>query len=442
MYKKTVVALTIVCTFLILALMGVAIGWSVTNRQIKADAENKEQSLENVYKRNYYELTYELSNAGDVLNKLLVSYSPSQQQKLLTSLSEHTASAVTCLSTLADTSSTGEKTVSFINKVGDYAKSLNYKISLGKALDNDDKDNLSAVYNALLSLNKSLAEMSDKIEDNYNFLQALNGENDLMISFLNNVEMDIKYPSLIYDGPFSDALEKNKPSLEGDEIDEARAKEIAKTYLPFEGEPEYVTENKGDIETFVFKVMKDKAEYYVTLSKKGGWLVSLTSNIQANDNNHTDAEALKVAKDFLLHLGITSMEEVWVSDYNSIYFINFVYKSNDVLYYPDMIKVKVSAEDNSVVGVECLNYLYNHKERTSEQSPSVSKDSAQSKIKDLEIETIRLAVIPTGSGKETLTWEIAGKSNEDYYFFYISAESGEEVDILRVVDSAQGKLLV
>lgn len=441
MYKKTVIALTIVCTFLILALMGVAIGWSVTSRQIKADAESKEKNLENVYKRNYYELTYELSNAGDSLNKLLVSYSPSQQQKLLTSLSEQTASAVTCLSTLADTSSTGEKTVSFINKVGDYAKSLNYKIALGKALDNDDRNNLSAIYTALLSLNKNLAEMSDKIEDNYNFLQALNGENDLMMSFLNNVEMDIKYPSLIYDGPFSDALEKAKPTLEGEELDVERAKETAKNYLPFEAELEYVTENKGDIETFVFKTSKDKTEYYVTLSKKGGWLVSLTSNVQANDNNHTDQEALTAAKDFLSKLGISDMEEVWVSDYNSIYFINFVYKNNDVLYYPDMIKVKISAEDNSVVGVECLNYLYNHKERTSE-SPAVSQDTARSKVKDIEIETVRLAVIPTGSGKETLAWEIAGKSNEDYYFIYISADSGEEIDILRVVDSAQGKLLV
>ena len=441
MYKKTVIALTLVCTVLILALMGIGIAWGVTNRQLKADAEEKDRSLENFYKRNYYELTYELSNAGDTLNKLLVSYSPSQQQKLLTSLSEETASAVICLSTLADTSGAGEKTISFINKVGDYAKSLNYKIALVKALDNDDRDNLAAVYNVLLSLNKSLAEISDQIEDNYNFLRALNSNDDLIIGFLNSVEMDIKYPSLIYDGPFSDALEKAEPELEGEELDQEKAKGVAKTYLPFESELEYVTENSGDIETFVFKTTRDKNEFYVTVAKKGGWLVSLTSNVQASENNHTEEEAVKAANDFLLELGIGDMEAVWVSDYNSIYFINFVYKDYGVLYYPDMIKIKVSAEDNSIVGVECLNYLYNHRERE-KKTPAVSEEDAKSKIKEIEIETVRLTVIPTGSGKETLAWEVAGKANEDYYFIYISADTGEEIDILRVVDSAQGKLLI
>lgn len=441
MYKKTIISLVVVCFLLTMIVLGVSIAFGITNRQANAENERISNDLENVYKRNYYELSYELSNAGDSLNKLLVTASPSLQQKLLTDFSDETASAVICLSILTDTSSNGEKTVAFINKAGDYAKSLNYKLALGKALSNEDKDNLTSIYNAIISINQSLSEISDKIEDNYKFLDVLNTENDLVVGFLNNIEVDIKYPSLIYDGPFSDALEEKKPSLTGEELDAEKALQEAKSYMPMECELEKCAENSGDIPTYVFVTKNLESPYYVSVAKKGGWLVSITSNITSDENNCSEEEAVKVANDYLLRLGIPDMEAVWVSDYNSIYFINFVYKQSDVLAYPDMIKIKVSAKDKSIVGVEALNYIYNHKERQI-QEVKVSKEEAEKKVESIEVETVRLAIIPSGGGSEQLCWEVAGKANEDYYFIYISAESGEEVEVFRVVDSEQGKLLI
>ena len=76
MYKKTIIALIVVCLVLALGIMGVSIAFGITNRNAKAENATLSNNLENVYKRNYYELSYELSTIGDSLNKLLISSSP------------------------------------------------------------------------------------------------------------------------------------------------------------------------------------------------------------------------------------------------------------------------------------------------------------------------------------------------------------------------------
>lgn len=441
MYKKTISALIAVCIILTMGLLGVSVAFGITHKNEKLEKDSLNGSLENVYKRNYYEFSYQMSNVGDSLNKLLVSYSPSYQQKLLTEVSEDTASAIACISTISDTTANGEKTVAFINKVGDYAKSLNYKIARGKSIDNKDKADLTAVYNAVLTLNRSLSEMSDKIEDDYRFLESLDTKNDLFASFFTNIEMDIKYPSLIYDGPFSDALEEKTPSLSGAELNKEQAQQKADIYLPFDGKTEYVTESTDSVASYIFSAKNNSDEYYVTVAKAGGWLVSITSNGESDENNISEDEAVRVANEYLTALGITDTEAVWCSDYNSIYYINFVCKVQDTLIYPDMIKIKVSAKDGSIMGFEGLNYIYNHKQRNL-ATPKISEDEAKEMAKDIEIERVRLALIPTDGGGEMLCWEIAGTTNEDYYFIYIDANDGDEINVFRVIDSGQGSLLV
>lgn len=441
MYKKTIIALIVVCLVLALGIMGVSIAFGITNRNAKAENATLSNNLENVYKRNYYELSYELSTIGDSLNKLLISSSPVYQQKLLLDIGEDAASAVTCLSTLSETYDSGEKTVAFINKTGDYAKSLNYKLARGESLSSDDKNNLTAIYASIVAINQKMAEMSDEIENNYNFLKAIENDSDLIAGFLSDVEIDVKYPSLIYDGPFTDSLEEKTPALNGEELDKETAMQSAKSYLPFDSELEFYTENSGSVPAYIFSATSNDTTYYVTVAKKGGWLVSITSDAQSDENNFGEDYAVEVASAYLTKIGIQDMEAVWVSDYNSVYYINFVYKTQDTLVYPDMIKIKVSAKDKSIIGVETLNYIYNHKERAVD-NPTITKEQAEQKAESITIETVRLAIIPVDGSKETLCWEVAGKTNEDYYFIYISATTGDEINVFRVVDSAQGTLLV
>ena len=121
--------------------------------------------------------------------------------------------------------------------------------------------------------------------------------------------------------------------------------------------------------------------------------------------------------------------------------MNLVYEENDIIYYNDMVKVKVHAETGKVVGFDSLSYAYNHTQRDTSE-PLISEEIAKTKVfGEMAIQSIRLAVVPKDQA-EILTYEVFGEIGEKKYFFYIDAKSGEETNILCVIDSDQGRLLM
>ena len=59
----------------------------------------------------------------------------------------------------------------------------------------------------------------------------------------------------------------------------------------------------------------------------------------------------------------------------------------------------------------------------------------------IEIETSRLAVIPKNDA-EVLAYEFTGKYNDETYYVYISAKTGKEIVIFKVVKTTEGNLIV
>ena len=79
--------------------------------------------------------------------------------------------------------------------------------------------------------------------------------------------------------------------------------------------------------------------------------------------------------------------------------INFAYKQDDIIVYPDLIKVKISLDNGQMVGFECKNYLISHRAREIEE-PTLSLDEARALLSsDFEVESERLAIILHRVGK-------------------------------------------
>ena len=53
----------------------------------------------------------------------------------------------------------------------------------------------------------------------------------------------------------------------------------------------------------------------------------------------------------LENVGYTGLEAVWVSINESIAYINFACVKDGIIYYPDLIKVKISLIDGSGIGL-------------------------------------------------------------------------------------------
>ena len=109
--------------------------------------------------------------------------------------------------------------------------------------------------------------------------------------------------------------------------------------------------------------------------------------------------------------------------------------------YPDLIKVKIALDNGEVLGIEATNYLNSHNENRNLKTPKITKEQALELVNPkLEIISTDMAIIPTEWNTEIQCWEIKGKTSENDFIVYINVETGEEEDILMIIDTPNGTL--
>ena len=471
--KKALIILVSILSVVIIVLSVVL--YNTTNTLTSTSA-----SLEGVYQRSLYDLVDNVNNMEVDVSKLMVTNDSSSQQKILSSLKQRSSDAENDLSLLPINASLIEKTTSFINHMNGYCSSLiTYKE--GK-LDESDYNTLANVYTGIASIKKELNSIMEKVMSGYRISDNIDKEDllgDFSASF-NNLSSDtIEYPSLIYDGPFSDSTDKKIiKGLSDVEITETDAEKLITdlfkdniTNLNFLGTTE------GKFVTYDFGLnTKDNRNYFLQITKQGGFLLTMSSNeivaeeigteeISTEDNmqdiDKTEKqtnESLKidnaentstktknaqsVAIDFAEKLNLSNMQCVWSASSNDICYVNLAPVIDDIIMYPDLIKAKIDLNSDKVIGWEATSYAYNHAERD-DLIPQLSEEEAKNLVsKNLDVESQKLCVIPLDYVGETLAYEFAGKYDNFNYYLYIDAYTGNQVRVLRVIQTEQGELVI
>ena len=106
--------------------------------------------------------------------------------------------------------------------------------------------------------------------------------------------------------------------------------------------------------------------------------------------------------------------------------------------------LKISLDTGEIIGYEGLNYAFNHVERKAEDiKATISiEEAVLSASAILENIDARLCVIPINVTSEKLCYELVGEFNGEKYFIYVDAKTGEEINVLRMIDSNQGARLI
>ena len=134
------------------------------------------------------------------------------------------------------------------------------------------------------------------------------------------------------------------------------------------------------------------------------------------------------------------MKETYYLKQDGIVTINYAYTQNDVVMYPDLIKLKIALDNGEVLGIETTGYLNSHQER-SLATPKISIEEANKNLnKNLEIISEGLAVIPTEWKTEIQCYEFKGKVDDTEFLVYINSENGREEDILVIINTPNGTL--
>ena len=438
---------SIICTLLIIVAI---LGFLLYKKQ-----REYRQASENSYNLAFYELVGYVQNVEAYLAKSIISSTPEKSVDTLTNLWREANLAQSYLSRLPIESQELENTAKFLNQVSDYSYSLSRKNINNEQLNDEDFKNLKDLHGYSIELENTLNQLSSDLNDGrlswgeltekgtVAFAQQV--DNISKESFSNLEENFHEYTGLIYDGAFSEHLTGiEKKGLTGEDINENEAKEKIEEFIGRENIKE--TNNLGlsenaTIPLYDFSVnTNDEKNINISISKKGGYVVAMNVNRDINAEAISEEEANQRGKDFLNSKGFENMKETYYLKQEGIVTVNYAHVQDNVVIYPDLIKLKIALDNGEIMGIETTGYLNNHENRDI-SNIKITKEKAKEKLnKNLEIQSEGLAIIPTNWKTEILCYEFKGKIDNREFLVYINANNGKEEDILIITNTPNGTL--
>ena len=441
----------IIVWIILIILIGIiiALGYNLNKKNRESILAN-----ENLYNQSLYELIYYMDNVQNYLAKSTISNSATHGAETLTNLWREANLAQTYLSMLPMQAQELENTEKFLNQVSDYSYSLSRKNIQGEKLSDEDLKKLEELHKYSMQINNVVNQISFDLNAGNMKWSDLTGEKN--VSFAQQVSTDFnfadtleenlhEYSGLIYDGAYSEHIvSAEKKGLKGDKISEEDAKKKA---IEFVGENniEEISSlgfsEKAAVPAYTFTIKnKNQENITISISETGGSIVYMTSDREVGVENLTYEQANEKGKEFLKQKGFENMRQTYYLKNEGVITINYAYSQDEVLMYPDLIKLKVALDNGQILGIETTGYLNNHTQRDISKV-KITKEQAKEKLnKNLNIQSEILAIIPTEWKTEKLCYEFKGKVEETEYLVYINAENGEEEEILIITITPNGVL--
>lgn len=430
--------------YFICILILLVFGFGFYSYTLKTEAKTTEV---NQYNYSLLELVNNINNIENYLAKAMISSDSKHATDTLIKIWADSNLAVSYMKNIPFDSHGSDKSIKFLNQVSDYSYSLSRKTLRGEELTDEDFQNLKKLYDYASNLKDIINQISFDLNAGSISWSSLKNDKKLNeVDEATNVFSSIDgsfddYEGLIYDGAYSDYVEKqDKKGLTGEEISKETAKEKVKKI--FQKDAKYIGEMNGDISCYNFEVQEEKDSFEVQISKKGGWIVEIIKNRDVGDEKIKAEDAVQKGKEYLEKLGYKSMKETYSLKEEKIVTINYAYEENEIIMYPDLIKVKVALDNGEILGMEALGYLNSHTQRTFSEN-IISSEEAKEKLNDkIIIENERMAVIPLDDKSEKYCYEFKGKVEDKQFLVYINAETGDEEEILILLETPGGTLTI
>ncbi|WP_291634528.1 germination protein YpeB [Clostridium sp.] len=418
--------------------------------------------LQGQYSKNMYELISSVQNIRINLGKSAIVGSRESSIVVFEEIFRYSATANDKLHSLPLDQSVVSDTSVFLSQVGDFCYTLSKAASEGKELNDKDVELIDGLENQSYTLQEQLnGVLSDINEGSVNWGEirkkssgvfAKSGDDPVTEKFAGIQKQIVQYPALIYDGPFSDNILEIKPKVMSlPEKSEKEAMQIIKDIFgkdkvkSIENKP---TEGKTTIPSYTFYITfngraESEPKTVIEISKNGGRVVYLLDNRSIGKPTIDIKKAVEGGSKFISKLGYKNMEPTYTLDYANTIVVSYVYNQNEVVVYPDQVKLKIALDNGSIIGIESEKFLVSHVEKRKDTIPKITRAKAQEKVsKRLKISKISLSIIPTETNKEVLCYEFLGSYKEKNFIVYINASTGYEQRIIEIIDTPNGKLTI
>lgn len=443
--KNLVIGLSVAVGILGASTIGLATAYGL------AQSSSNEYSiqLENVYQKNLYDLVESINNTETKLSKILAASEGDLQKKLLVEVSQNAELAENSISSLPISQNSLADSVKFVNQMGAYTQTLADKLAQGGDLDKQDLKTLNELHDSVADMKEQINKFVKKVQKNYSILQqslTLDGDfNNFTIDISSIKGESIDYPTMIYDGPFSDAeLDNTVKGLSGETLNKEQCqKEVEKAFKNY-ASIDYSGEINSRFETFTYHVTNtDNQKLFVQVSKVGGHIITVSGRGSALSEKKIGYEDAKnIAIDFAKENGIENAKVVWHDQIDNDIYLNIAPTVDGIVLYPDLVKVKVDTTTSTIVGYDASSYFQNHITRVL-KAPSKTAETFKSKIpSNFEVKSMETVLAPLDYGREVICFEYECSNAGSKYYIYLNADTGKEENVLKVIQTTDGSKLM
>lgn len=395
------------------------------------------------YRSTTHELIGIMENVDNDLDRVRISNTAEQQARILTDLLVQSRLAELDLEKMPISAEADRNVTTFLNRVGATCERMLAKLRRGESLSKEDQETLARLYEVNHEIRGEIESLTEKMTDN-DLMDYINKGKGMLADVLERLEkMTLGENGMLGDmqskmqGAGKDRNEKSPaPNDRGEaKIDPSKAEDLCAVY--------FADYQISEFQCVGETVARDYGAYNVQGYDDNGTLLFAEIDYQTGDLLRFDyyedcteetfdyQNAKMIAEEFLENIGYDDMTAVRVRENGTNADFTFVYEKDDVLFYPDTVKVKVCRTRGIVMGMDATRYLKNHKDR---EEPSVSvsmKQARESLHEGLEVESARLAVVKTARG-ERVAYEFLCSYGEEKYFIYTDANDGREISIVNV----------
>lgn len=411
-------------------------------------AKGFQNEITYTYSRSLEEMNSSLNKIELALEKVKYVTTPAQMTTIATDIYTEAKIAKQAFSGLPTPQPAFENINKFFSQIGNYTAFLAEKVIGGGEITDTEKQNIG-----------KLSTMAQTITDNFEVLQIeINSskywneyfENigaavsaDAFVESLNSLEESVSdFPTLLYDGPFSDNIYSKNSYLVGNSqsVSEETAIAIAANAMKINKE-ELTVDNYDNGKIPAVNIVY--GEGMATVSINGGFLVSFRKYNVGEQSVLSYRQAQTKAEKFVSEiLSKTFSVNYYFAD-NGVCVFNFARTENGVIYYPDLIKVGVDMSNGDIVFFDARAYIMNYAPRDLIQPSEEDFLKAKEMVSELlTIKSTALCVIPTEGGYEKLCYEFLCKNRENKEFLiYINALTLAEEQIFTLFKTNGGTLV-
>lgn len=406
------------------------------------NAEKLELQIENSYSRSLNEFSASINNISLILKKARYTSRPEVLAKMAAEIlteAEISKSALAVLPSIRGLDSLNL----FLSQAGNYAFAVSTKLYNGEEVPKDFENNIRYLSETAQKISQVVSDTQIGFDNREYWVKEIKNKIDMNVSEslngdLQKLENELSdYPTLVYDGPYSESLTDEEPEMlkNADYITEETAIEKAYEFFGEDNKFQVFGEISGDIEAFRI----GNSDTDIAISKKGGYPVYFRKYRQIEKTILSYSQALAKAKRFLSSRSLNDFLETYYYIDEGVCVINFAYLDGETICYTDLIKVGIAMDSGEVMFYEASGFLSNHKSRAFETAKYTESQAKERVSKNLKINKISMTLIPTDSG-EKRCYEFLCSDDDTEVLVYINVLNLKQEDILILLKNDGGTL--